>query len=152
MSGLDVFTTQESISAYVRQEFPNYIVYDDILLDDEFIIKQGNKVKPYIVLQYGGLNNSQTGGSFVGVRHDEYYSNVDLCVVAPTPNQARRGLNALQNVLLGWTPTDSTPMRITSGMDILGIPNISGSTIAYIASVRMAYNVNTTDIGAYINH
>jgi hypothetical protein len=152
MSGLDVFATQESISAYVRQEFPNYTVYDDIFLDDEFIIKQSNKVKPYIVLQYGGLNNAQTNGSFVGVRYDEYYSNVDLCVVAPTPNQARRGLNALQNVLLGWKPTDSTPMRITSGMDVLGIPNITGSTITYIASVRMAYNVNTTDIGAYISH
>jgi hypothetical protein len=152
MSGLDVFTTQESISAYVRQQFPNYVVYDDIILDDEFIIKQGNKVKPYIVLQYGGLNDSGTAGSFAGVRHDEYYSTVDLCVIAPTPNQARRGLNALQNVLLGWTPTDSTPMRITSGMDILGIPNSSNLVTVYLASVRMAYNVNTTDIGAYIAH
>jgi hypothetical protein len=152
MSGLNIIATQDSISAYVRQEFSNYTVYDDVLLDDEFIVKQGNKVKPYIVLQYGGLNSSPTNGSFVGVRHDEYYSNVDLCMIAPTPNQARRGLNALQNTLLGWKPLDSTPMRITSGMDILGIPNIAGSTIAYIASVRMSYNVNITDIGAYISH
>jgi hypothetical protein len=152
MSGLNIVTTQDSISAYVRQEFPNYTVYDDVVLDDDFILKQGNKVKPYIVLQYGGINPSQTNGSFVGVRNDEYYSTVDLCVIAPTPNQARRGLNALQDTLLGWKPTDSTPMRVSSGLDVLGIPNSSGAVTVYLASVRMAYNVNTTGIGAYISH
>lgn len=152
MSGLNIITTQESISAYVRSQFTNYVVYDDIILDDDYIIRQGNKVKPYIVLQYGGLNNSPTNGSFVGVRHDEYYSTVDLCVIAPNPNQARRGLTALQDTMLGWKPVDSTPMRITSGMDILGIPDNSGAVSVYLASVRMAYNVNTTDVGAHITH
>lgn len=152
MSGLNIITTQDSISAYVRQEFPNYVVYDDVVLDDDFIVRQGNKVKPYIVLQYGGLNPAGTAGSFIGVRNDEYYSTVDLCVIAPTPNQARRGLVALQDSMLGWKPTDSTPMRVNSGMDLLGIPNASGAVTVYLASVRMAYNVNTTDIGTPIAH
>jgi hypothetical protein len=152
MSGLNLITTQDSISDYIRAQFPNYTVYDDMILDDDFIVKQGNSVKPYIVLEYGGLRNSATAGSFVGVRHDEYYSTVDVSVVAPTPKQARRSLNVIEDSLIGWKPADSTPLVPEGGMDVLGIPNMSGSIVVYLASIRLRYGINTTGIGAHIAH
>jgi hypothetical protein len=147
MAGLNFITTQDSITAYVREEFPNYDVYDNDVVDDDFIIKIGNKVKPYIILTWGGLRPSSTGGSFVGARHDEYYSTVDVSVVAPISRQARLSLNVILDKLVGWKPLDSTQMVIDGGMDILGIPDYDGKPNVYLASQRLRYNLNTTDIG-----
>lgn len=150
MSGLNIITTQDSIEAYVKAEFPGYEVYDNDVVDDDFIIKMGNKVKPYIVLNWGGLNESGTNGSFVGVRHDEYYSTVDVSVVAPTSRQARSALIVIMDRLIGWKPTDSTPLAPSGGMDIIGVPDYNGKPNVYLASQRLRYNVNTTDVGAPI--
>jgi hypothetical protein len=150
MSGLNFITTQDSIEAYVKQEFSGYEVYDNDVVDDDFIIKLGGKVKPYIVLRWGGLLNSPTGGSFAGVRNDEYYSTVDVSVVAPNSRQARLSLSVIMDKLIGWVPTDSTALTVDSGLDILGIPDYDGKPNVYLASQRLRYNLNTTGIGTPI--
>lgn len=150
MSGLNIVAVQDSISAHIRAEFPGYVVYDDDVIDDDFVVKIGNKVKPYIVLQWGGLRNSPTNGSFAGVRHDEYYSTVDVAVVAPVARQAREALSVIMDNLIGWKPSYSTPMAPEGGMDILGIPGYDGKPTVYFASSRLRYNVNTENIGSYI--
>jgi hypothetical protein len=150
MAGLNFIATQDSIEAYVRQEFSGYDVYDNDVIDDDFIVKMGNKVKPYIVLNWGGLRNSATGGSFVGSRHDEYYSTVDVSVVAPKSKQSREALNIILDKLIGWKPLDSTPLSIDGGMDILGVPDYNGKPAVYLASQRLRYNLNTTNIGSPI--
>lgn len=150
MSGLNLITTQDSISAYIKQEFLGYEVYDSDIVDDDFIIKIGGKIKPYIVLQYGGLRNSGTNGSFAGARYDEYYSTIDVAVVAQNSRQARISLNIIIDKLVGWKPLDSTPLAIEGGMDVLGIPNYDGKPNIYLASQRLRYNINTTDIGTPI--
>jgi hypothetical protein len=150
MSGLNLLTVQDSISAYIKAQFTAYEVHDDIILDNDFVIKQGNKVKPYIVLQYGGLRSSSTGSSFAGARNDEYYSTVDIAVVAPTPRQCKRALNIIIDRVVGWPPTDSSPMSIDGGMDILGVGNNNGKPTVYLASSRLRYAVNAQNVGAYI--
>ena len=150
MSGLNYTTTQDSIEAYIAQEFPGYDVYDNDVIDDDAIIKMGNKVKPYIVLNWGGLNPSAGGSSFAGARHDEYYSTVDVCVVAPTSKQSRVALNIILDKLIGWTPTDSTPLSVSSAMDVIGVPDYDGKPVVYFATQRLKYNLNTTSIGTPI--
>jgi hypothetical protein len=150
MSGLNFIQVQDSITAHIREEFPGYQVYDDVVVDDDFILKNGNKVKPYIVLNWGGLNKSGFGGSFVGARHDEYFSTVDIVVVAPTPRQARLSSNIIIDRLIGWKPQDSSPMFTTSGTDLLAVENSNGSPFVYAASTRMQYAINATNVGEYI--
>lgn len=150
MSGLNFITTQDSIEAYIKSEFSGYEVYDSDVVDDDFIVKLGNKVKPYIVLNWGGLNASPTNGSFAGVRHDEYYSTVDVSVVAPNGRQARRSLNVILDKLIGWVPVDSTALGLSGGMAVLGIPDYNGKPAVYLASQRLKYNINTTSIGSAI--
>jgi hypothetical protein len=150
MSGLDVYTTQEAISAYVRSQFPNYEVYDDVVLDDDFVVKQGNSVNPYIVLQYGSLRRSPTNGSFAGVRFDEYYSTVDISVVAPKPSQARRSSNVIVDKLIGYKPTGSSPMVPEGGSVFWAASDNSGRPYVYVANFRLSYAINSSDAGAYI--
>lgn len=150
MSGLNFIAIQDAISAHIRAEFPGYDVYDDVVVDDEFIIKIGNKAKPYIVLNWGGLNSNAFSGSFGGVRHDEYFSTVDVVVVAPTPRQARLSSNIIIDRLIGWKPAGSSPMSPSSGTDVLVIQNTNGSPDIYIATTRLQYAVNAENVGAYI--
>lgn len=150
MSGLNIITTQDSIEAYIKAEFPGYEVYDNDIVDDDFIIKLGNKVKPYIVLNWGGLNEMPTNGSFMGVRYDEYYSTVDVSVIAANSRQARNALIVIIDKLIGWKPLDSTPLAPSGGMDVIGIPDYNGKPNVYLASHRLRYNINTTDIGVPI--
>lgn len=150
MSGLNFIAVQDSITAHIRAEFTGYQVYDDVVVDDDFILKNGNKVKPYIVLNWGGLNPSGGGGSFVGARHDEYYSTVDIVVVAPTPRQARLSSNIIIDRLVGWKPTASSPMTVSSNTDILAIENANGVPFVYAASTRMQYAINAENVGSYI--
>ena len=44
MSGLNLIPIQDEIAAYVRQEFPNYTVYEDIIIDDDIPAKVNGKV------------------------------------------------------------------------------------------------------------
>ena len=147
MAGLNYIETQDSIEAYVNQQFPGYDVYDNDVVDDDFIIKMGNKIKPYIVLNWGGLSNSPSGGSFVGSRHDEYYSTVDVSVVAGKSKQSRLALNIILDKLIGWKPKDSTPLILDGGMDVIGVADYDGRPVVYFASQRLRYNLNTTSIG-----
>lgn len=150
MSGLDFVSVQDSIEAHVKATFPNYDVYDNDVMNDDAIIKMGNKVKPYIVLRWGGLRNSNTGGSFAGVRHDEYYSTVDVAVVAPTSRQSRLSLNVILDSLIGWKPTSSTPLAPEGGMDTLGIPDYDGKPCVYLSSHRLRYAINGENVAAHI--
>lgn len=150
MAGLNVITIQDSIAAHVRAEFPGYTVYDDDIIDDDFVVKLGNKIKPYIVLQWGGLRNSPTNGSFGGVRYDEYYSTVDVAVVAPVARQSREAINIIGDRLIGWKPLHSTPLSLEDGMEILGIPGPDGKPVVYFASIRLKYNVNAEDVASHI--
>lgn len=151
MSGLNLIPVQENILSYVSSQFPNYDVVEDMLLDDEYVLKNNNRVKPYIVLRWGGLWRLGSK-SFTSVRNDEYVSTVDIAVVAPTPKQARRGLNAVMDVLIGWQPTNAGVMIPEGSNTLLDIPNNQGRPSVFIASTRLSYAVNTTDIGDYIAH
>jgi hypothetical protein len=150
MAGLDLIAIQDNITAYVAQEFSGYPIYEDDIIDDEFVLKQENKIKPYIVLRWDGLRSSGTGPSFVGARFDEYYSVVDITVIAPAPRQARLALNIIVDKLIGWKPTGSTPLAAEGGAGYWPITDNSGRPHVYAASYRLRFNVNAENVGSYI--
>jgi hypothetical protein len=150
MSGLNLVSIQDAITAYVRQEFSGYEVYDDYIMDDETILKESNKVKPYIVLSWDGLRNSPTGGSFVGARFDEYYSVVDVSIIAPNARQARIASNVIVDKLIGWKPQNSTPLSPEGATGTWVVENNNGKPHLYVSSARLRFNVNAEDVGSYI--
>ena len=151
MSGLNLIPIQDDIASYLEAEFPNYEVIQDMLLDDETILKNDNNVKPYIVLRWGGLW-AKGSKSFVGVRHDEYSSTVDIAIVAPTPRQCRLSLNAVLDTMIGYKPTGGTPMYPQGANTLLAVANSNGKPVVYVASSRLVFGVNVEDPGAYITH
>lgn len=150
MTGLNLSIPQGAITDYVKEHFPNYVVYENDVLDDDFILKIDGKAKPYIVLRYGGIIAAPTGGSFMGARYDEYFSTVDVNVVAPTPKQSSLACNIVIDRLLGWKPTGGSALTISGGSANFAVRNANGVPHAYLSSVRMDYAINSEDPGAYI--
>lgn len=150
MSGLDLSIPQEAIMAFVRNEFSNYVVYDNSVLDDEFVLKIGNKVKPYIVLGFGGMYPNSRGSSFAGPRFDEYTSTIDATVVSAKPEHSRKGMNLLVDKLIGFKPTGASPMTLLGGAAIWGVPDVNGVPHVYLASQRLTYAINSDSPGQHI--
>ena len=150
MSGLNLIYAQDVIEAYINQEFPGYVVYSDDVLDDETLLKMDNKVKPYIILSWGGLNRNTGAASFAGVRHDEYTSSVDIVLAAPTSRQSRIALNVILDKLIGWKPTGGGAMTPFGGVTTAVVKNSAGRAHVYLASGRLEYAMNSENVGAYI--
>ena len=150
MSGLNLLTIQDQISAYIGQEFPNYEIHEDFILDNEQVLKSGNKTKPYIVLTWDGLGRSPANASFGGVRYDEYYSSFQIGIVAPTPKQCRMSLNIILDRLIGWVPTGSGRLvPIGSGGTYVAVQR-NGKPELYVSTGALSFPVNGSDVGAYI--
>ena len=148
MTGLDLVAVQDLILAHVESSFPAYEVKEDQVLDDEAITKQSNRLKPYIVLRWHGLNRSTTNTSFGGARFDEYSSSVDVILVAPTPRQARLGLNMVMDSLIGWQVPGGSQLTPTGGDALFSIGEYDGKPHIYIAMNNLSFQVNSTDVGA----
>ena len=150
MSGLNLVALQDIIVAHVRAQFPAYDVIEDEILDDDYLLKVNGKVKPYIVLRWGGLFRNAANGSFAGVRFDEYTSAVDVNIIAPTPSQARRAMNIVMDNLIGWKPTGGGAMIPEGGSGVYVVVNDNNKPHLYIGSSRLSFTVNGEDVGSYI--
>ena len=148
MTGLDLVAVQDLILAHVESSFPAYEVKEDQVLDDEIIVKLNNRLKPYIVLRWHGLNRSVNNASFAGVRYDEYSSSVDVILVAPSPRQARLGLNMVMDELIGWQVPGGSPLTPTGGQALFSVSEYEGKPHVYMAMNNLSFQVNSTDVGS----
>lgn len=149
MSGLNIIPIQDAITAFVRQEFTNYDVYEDIIIDDDIPQKVNGKVIPYIVIRWSGARRSGSS-SFGGVRLDEYIGSVDINAIAPTPSQARKLSNILFDKLVGHKVDGISPMYPDSASLIWAVGNTNAKPDVYVASFGLSFPINYTDPGAYI--
>lgn len=149
MDGIDLVELQDEILAHIQAEFPNYQIVDDIILDDEYLLKINNNVKPFVVIQWGGLSRSGTEASFAGVRHDEYRSNFSLAAVAPTPKMARRVSNMFMDNLIGWK-IQGSQLTPSSSIRTFAVRDSNSKPHLYIASGTLSFRFNSSNPGANI--
>ena len=150
MAGLNLVEIQDVIVDHIRDEFPQYEVYEDYILNEQELVKVDSRIKPYIVISWDGLSRSGANASFAGVRKDEYFSSFSIGIIAPTPKQCRRGLNILVDQLVGWsyvgvgylTPGQSTGAFVIAERE--GVPHL------YMAMADFTFPVNAENPGAYI--
>lgn len=148
MTGFNLVDVQDVILAHIKDEFPDYEVYEDYVLNEQELQRVDSRVKPYIVISYHGLSRIAGAAAISGVRQDEYESGFDIGVIAPTPKQCRKGLNIIIDNLIGYsydnvgylTPGSSTGAFVVSDRD--GVPHL------YMAMSEFSFPMNTTDPGA----
>jgi hypothetical protein len=150
MTGLNLIAIQDTILTYIEDEFPQYKVYEDYVLSEQELQRVDKRIKPYIVIAWHGLTRLNQGASFAGVRQDQYESDFDIGVIAPTPKQCRKGLNIIIDNLVGWsydnvgylTPGQSSSAFVAAERD--GVPHL------YMAMADFSFPMNSTDPGAYM--
>jgi len=145
MDGINLISLQDEIAAHIVSEFPNYKIVQDEVLDDEYILRIKNNTKPFVVLQFGGLARDLRGASFAGVRHDEYYSYVDIVAVAPAPRIARRVLNLFMDKLIGHRISSGSQMTPVSRVDTFSVRDSSGAPHLYLSIGSLEFKFNSTN-------
>jgi hypothetical protein len=145
MDGIDLVSLQDEIAAHIVGEFPQYKIVEDDVLDDEYILRVNNKVKPFVVLQFGGLGRDTRGASFAGVRHDEYYSYVDIAAVAPKPRIARQVLNMFMDNLIGHRISSGSQLTPTSRVDTFAVRDASGAPHLYLSIGSLEFRFNSSN-------
>ena len=150
MSGFNLVKIQDSIAAYIRAQFPNYDVREDDVIDDNYLLKLSNKVKPYIVLEWDGIQRNTVATSFAGARFDEYNAAVNVIVVAPTGKQARQSFNVIFDKLIGWKPANAGALIPSGGSGNYVVNDEAGRPHVYLASGMLQFSINGYDVGSYI--
>jgi hypothetical protein len=151
MAGLDLISVQDTIVAYVRSEFSGYTVYEDYILNDQELQKVSNKVKPYIVISWDGLSRLATGGSFSGVRFDEYFSGFSIGIIAPVPKQCRRAMNIIFDKLVGWSPDGVGKLIPSTSAGTFVIAEKNGVPHLYMSMADFTFPMNVEDPGSNID-
>lgn len=150
MSGFNLVEIQDSIAAYIRAQFPNYDVHEDDVIDDSYLLKLNNKIKPYIVLEWDGIQRNAAATSFAGARFDEYNAAVNVIVVAPTGKQARQSFNVIFDKLIGWKPVNAGALIPAGGSGNYVINDEAGKPHVYLASGMLQFSINGYGVGEYI--
>ena len=148
MTGLDLIAVQDIIATHVETTLPTYEVKQDYVLDDEQILKLDNRIKPFIVLRWHGLNRSAQNASFRGARFDEYNSAVDVIVVAPNPRISRQALNYVMDELIGWQVPGGSQLTPSGGQSVASVPDYQGKPHLYLAVNTLTFQVNSDGVGA----
>lgn len=149
MDGINLISLQDTILAHIESEFPAYDIVEDVVLDDEYLLKINNKTKPFIVIQWGGLARDFRGASFAGVRHDEFRSDFDLIAVAPAPKIARRILNMFMDNLIGWKINGSQLTPIGT-VDTVAVRDKNSNPHLYLSIGTLTFRFNSSNPEANI--
>lgn len=155
MAGFDAVTTQDSITTYLKTIFTNTPIYEDGLPDDaEPAVGTDMQLTPYIVLAYGPMRptGGATGRGFGGARWDDYFATLDVDVYAPTGRMCRLMLQSVLDTLVGWVPTDSSPISIEGNIRNFVYSETATLPTTFQCSARLRYALNTTGIGQPIPH
>jgi len=143
VNGIDLVSIQDEIELHVTTAFPEYEIKEDSVLDDESLLRVSSKTKPFIVLRWGGLNRSEQNASFAGVRHDEYFSKVDIVAIAPTPKIARLVLNYFMDGLIGWRISNGAQLTPELGQSIFPIVDDNAVPHLYVGINTLGFRFNS---------
>lgn len=151
MAGFDIVSLQDAITTQVKSLVPDTLVLEDSIPDDFQLPMEGTKIKPYVVLRFGPLRPSYTGKSLRGPRHDEYWASCDIVAIAGNGRTARLLNAGLVDAMIGFKPDGVSPMQMRTDAgdpaQFVVSSNESRPT-QFIASTRLRYTVNSTDVGA----
>lgn len=149
--GLDLVSYQEAITNYVKAMYPDKLVYEDTLEDDNIMTRDPRgKMEDFIVLRYGPMMPKRRGKSFKGNLHDEYYGTVDIMAIGSKGNIVRKLCNAVMLDLLQFRPDGVSPMGLQDDGGMFAAFVVSSNEARptrSIASQRLRFNVNNTNIG-----
>jgi len=150
VDGINLISLQDEIYNHVVAEFLNYEIVQDVVLTDEYILKIDNKVKPFVVLQWGGLQRDGANASFAGVRHDSYYSTFNVVAIGPNPRIAKRVSNMFMDRLIGYKTSQGSELTPVGRAVDFAVSDSNSVPHLYLAVNSLSFRFNSTNPDANI--
>lgn len=147
MSGLNNFAIQQAIKAYAITNFPQEVVSGEIP-DGENLHLDNGVVKEYVVLRFSDIMPTSRSGSFMGARHNGYYSYFDALCVGPTDDKARELAAMSNDIFLGQKFPNAGEVGTNFGGGVFAVSSGERLPSAFVAVTSFRYELNTDDVGS----
>lgn len=122
---------QQQILDFLEDQL-NHPVIDQSIPDIDTVERDSlGRIKPYIAIQFGDLQDDGTR-SMIGVRGNDYRMPIYIQSIAPTPKGARGISNRVTNLFLGETFPWAGTVRKRAGGGMWPITNSNFATEAYM--------------------
>lgn len=147
MSGLDLFSVQQEILAYLRS-----VIYWDVdtggVPEYETLKFVDGRMDPYVVLRFSEIMPASRGNSWGGAQQAEYYSYVDALCVGQTDTDARELSSLVNRYMLGKKFDNASEIRKIFGGGGFSVSDATRVPVAYISIASFAFNTNLEDVGS----
>lgn len=147
----DLYATQASITAYLREQFPQYVFEENTLPEDTPVPRQGEEVNPFFLIQYGNMTRRPKGASFYGARNDDYYSWCQVIAIGSVDFQIRAALSLIVDRLIGFKPVGGNRLLPDGGPADYGSRQYSVRPVLYYSSQRFEYGLNQNGLDGYLS-
>lgn len=110
---MSLVDSQQEILALVRA-IPNLAVHDDELADEVTVelIPGTDQIRPFVTLSFGGeVEAPSRYNGIAGAAKDTAESTIVVQAVASTSGGARKTMQRVRNVLIGFKPTNCGEIR-----------------------------------------
>lgn len=122
---------QQQILDFLEDQL-NHPVVDQSIPDIDTVERDSSgRIKPYIAIQFGDLQDDGTR-SMIGVRGNDYRMPIYIQAIAPTPKGARGISNRVTNLFLGETFPWAGTVRKRAGGGMWPITNSNFATECYM--------------------
>lgn len=101
---------QDSLTAHLRATYPNVRIFTGGVPDEDFIDPKvpgsgvqvvDGQIREFMILWYSNAKKGRKQG-FGGKKLDSYYATVDIAVIGPTDDRARRLMNIVSDELVDF--------------------------------------------------
>lgn len=148
MTGLDLFSIQQAILAYVDSKFPDLSVTSGGVPELETLLFQNGVMEPYIVLRFSELMPASRGSTWNGATDYEYYSYVDALCVGKTDTDAREVMSLVNRIMLGKKFANASEVRKIFGGGGFAVSDATRVPVAYVSVASFAFTTNLDDVGS----
>lgn len=148
--GLDLFSVQQDILAYIKDEIPQFLVESGGIPTSESLPFKDGRLEPYVIVRFSDMMPQQGGGSFGGARYDEHYSYFDALCLGETDTDARDLANLVNSKLIGKVfPNASEIGKTWGGGQFAIFSEANRNPVAYVATASYRFQTNVEDVGNY---
>ena len=147
MAGLDLFSVQQSIVAYLSDNL-EWRVETGGVPEASMLPFVNGKMDPYVVLRFSEFMPASKGQNWGGAVNAEYYSYVDALCVGQTDTDARELSSVVNRILLGKKLPNASELRKIFGGGGFSVPDATRVPVAYISLASFAFNTNLDDVGS----
>ena len=147
MTGLDLYSAQDSITTYIKSKIP-WVVQTGSIPTAESLPFVNGVLEPYVVLRFSDMLSVAKDYTFAGPQYDGYYSLFDALCIAALDTQARQLATLVNQAVLGMQLPNVSAITKQYGGGSFAVLDTARLPAAFVSNVAFRFQTNISDVGA----